>query len=68
MKKEKKKDDGHQLTFKNMPEDAHKKTRKVLIFPNGDLNVSGFRFLDKYWELLFRVGNFSPSVFKEGDI
>ncbi len=51
-----------------MPEDAHKKTRKVLILLNGDLNVSGFKFLDKDSELLFRVGNFSLSVFKEGDI
>ena len=43
-----------------MPEDTHKKTRKVQIYINGNINVCGFKFFDTNSVQLFEVGAIKP--------
>ncbi len=57
-------DPNFNYTLFNMPEDTHKKTRKVQIYINGSSNVIGFKFFDKNSVQLFEVGLFSKE-FKE---
>ena len=48
-----------------MPEDTHKKTRKVQIYYFGKHNNCGFKFFDKNSVQLFEVGLFFLNEFKE---
>ncbi len=58
-------DPGYKYTLFNMPEDTHKKTRKVQIYTNARFNnVSGFKFFDKNSVQLFQVG-YIEEDFKE---
>jgi hypothetical protein len=52
-------------TLFNMPEDTHKKTRKVQIYTFGSHCVCGFKFFDKNSVQLFEVGLFFLNEFKE---
>ncbi len=51
-------------TLFNMPEDTHKKTRKVQIYTFGSHCVCGFKFFDKNSVQLFEVG-YLKKDFKE---
>ena len=49
-------DIGVELVTYMMPENTHKKTKKVRIYCCGIANVCGFKFFDKNQSLLFEVG------------
>ena len=62
------KDEGTTYTKMMLPDGAHLKIRKVVVYIYNEVSIAGFKFMDINGAIIFEVGYFGEKVTSSSDV